>query len=412
MQNIPDQVKNSLQSLESYLDKYGLAGYDPYDALNSRFIHAVSRHSRILRLVFTQFLKRFPVNFRPLLGVKKGFNPKGMGLFLSAYLKLYSIYGDSKYIKKAEEIIEFLKSTHSEGYSGFCWGYNFDWQSETDLTPKYTPTIVNTVFIADALLDAYDIIKKKEYLDMARSACDFILNDLYILHSSQGICFSYTPLDPIKIHNANVLGGALLARVYSYSREKILQSMAKLSVEYTMFHQNPDGSWYYGVSKKNEGLWKKGNKSFQDEGDSGYVKYIDGYHTGFVLDSLWAYTAHTKDNIYRKQIKKGLQFYAEHFFLNDGTPKYFFHKTYPVDIHSIQAVITFSKLYPLQPYDELMHRVIKWSINQMQDAAGYFYYRKGKFWKNKIPYIRWSQAWAFLALSTYIKFLGTRKNDN
>lgn len=412
MQDTLKLVKESLFSLESYLETTDLKGYDPYDALNSSLLSILSSQSRILRLVFTQSLKRLPINLRPLLGVRKGYNPKGMGLFLSAYLKMYDIYGDSKYLKKAIQIIDILKNLNSAGYSGFCWGYNFDWQSETDLTPKYTPTIVNTVFVADALLDAYDVTQDAEYFNIARSACDFILNDLNILQSENGICFSYTPLDMAKIHNANLLGANLLARVYSYSAEEVLLTMAKRSVQYTLFHQNRDGSWYYGVTKNKEGVWQGGDKIMPDTRDSGFVRYIDGYHTGFVLDSLWAYSTYSKDKSYHENIKRGLSFYADHFFLKDGTPKYFYHKTHPVDIHSIQAIITFSKLYSLKPYEELMSRIATWCITNMQDSRGYFYYRKGKFWKNKIPYIRWSQAWAFLALSTYLQIMETKSNDH
>lgn len=46
--------------------------------------------------------------------------------------------------------------------------------------------------------------------------------------------------------------------------------------------------------------------------------------------------------------------------------------------------------------------IADWTINNMQDEEGFFYYRKNKFYINKIPYMRWSQAWMMLALSNLL----------
>src|SRR5439155_5603810 len=65
------------------------AGYDPYDALNSKLFNALPFLQFALpRLVFTQALKRSPINLRPLLLVPETQNPKGLALFLAAVLKL------------------------------------------------------------------------------------------------------------------------------------------------------------------------------------------------------------------------------------------------------------------------------------------------------------------------------------
>jgi len=38
----------------------------------------------------------------------------------------------------------------------------------------------------------------------------------------------------------------------------------------------------------------------------------------------------------------------------------------------------------------------------MQERSGYFYFRKNRFITNRIPYLRWGQAWAFHALTAYL----------
>ena len=48
----------------------GLAGYDPYDGLNSRLFQSLPlKQSRAARLAWIQFHKRSPVNLRPLVSV-------------------------------------------------------------------------------------------------------------------------------------------------------------------------------------------------------------------------------------------------------------------------------------------------------------------------------------------------------
>ena len=208
--------KAATQSLFEYCENQGWQGYDPYDALNSSLFEATPlSHSKITRLALTQFCKRSPINFRKILLVKKDFNPKGLGLFLSAMSRLYSLLLIERYREVSYSIIDLLKGCSSKGYSGYCWGYNFDWQSRAVFVPKSTPNAICTTFIANALLDAHEVFKDKELLIIARSACNFITRDLNVTSEKDGIGFSYTPLDKQKVHNVNLLCAALLARVYS-----------------------------------------------------------------------------------------------------------------------------------------------------------------------------------------------------
>src|SRR5207302_2466510 len=65
----------------------GLAGYDPYDGLNSRLFQATPfKNSRTARLAWIQFHKRSPINFRSLVGVPRERNAKAIALFALAAL--------------------------------------------------------------------------------------------------------------------------------------------------------------------------------------------------------------------------------------------------------------------------------------------------------------------------------------
>jgi hypothetical protein len=378
----PVSVERSLTRLVCYLAENGFSGYDPYDALNSRLLSACSARSKILRIAFTQALKLSPINLRPLLGVPKGINPKGLGLFLSGYLKLYGRGMDKKWIEPISGILPLLEQTRSKGYSGHCWGYHFDWQSRAGFTPKYTPTLVNTAFVAHAYLDAHALLGGRQYLDAALGAAEFILKDLNVHRDGDMVCFSYTPFDHTRVYNATMLGSGLLSRLFALTGDKRFVGPAKASARFVVRKQRPDGSWPYA--------------------DSSFQKWVDSHHTGFVLEALFDHIRYSGDLELMEPLKRGLDYYRRHFFLDDGHPMFYNDRRYPVDIHCpSQALVTFTRLHSVQDNRALSGKVAEWMITHLQDERGFFYYRLGNHYVNKIPYIRWSQAWAFHALTTY-----------
>jgi len=276
----------------------------------------------------------------------------------------------------------------SEGYLGPCWGYDFDWQSRAFFVPKYTPTIVNSSFIGHALLDSHKINGNQAALDLAIPIKDFILNDLNRKQEDSTVCFSYTPIDTTAVHNANLLGASLLIRLYKYTKNDDLKEIALSSLAYSMKYQRDDGSWFYA--------------------ETDFQRWIDSFHTGFNLQSILYFLEEGFGEEYRDAFERGVRFYATNFFLKDGTPKYYHDKTYPIDIHSAaQAIVFFSRMGG--QYRELADRIthwmitnMHWMITNMQDKKGYFYFQKHRFYTNRIPYMRWSQAWAFHALTEYL----------
>ena len=374
-------VNEHLQALEKHLDEEQFMGYDPFDALNSPVLKMMSFDNRLLRILYIQTLKRLPFNIRPMLGIRKNYNPKGVGLFLWGYAKLYEMDNKSEYLEKIEFFLDLLEELRSEGYSGNCWGYNFDWQSRAFYLPRYTPTLVNSSFIGHALLDTHEYTKNSKSLEMAIAIKDFILDDLNRTEEEAGICFSYSPVDDTAIHNANLLGASLLIRLYKYTKDESIKDAALSSLSYSMKHQRDDGSWFYA--------------------ETDIQRWIDSFHTGFNLQSILYFLGEGFGNEYQEPFAKGVDFYAKNFFRPDGTPCYYHDKLDPIDIHSAaQAVVFFSWMG--EKYRDLTEKVMGWMIENLRDRTGFFYYRKGKLLRNKIPYIRWSQAWAFHALTEYL----------
>jgi hypothetical protein len=384
-------LNDSLDRLLSYCENKDWKGYDPYDGLNTSWRKVLPIKGKILRILIVQFLKRSPLNLRKFFLIKEDYNPKGLGLCLSAVARLYQHCGEERCKKLAYQFIDLLFKRQSKGYSGMCWGYNFDWQSKAFFLHRYTPTVVATSFVACAFLDAYQAFKEEQFLKIAQSSCNFICGDLNRTFEKDTFCFSYSPLDKTTIHNANILGAHLLARIASFTEENELKKIAAKSIKFVIDHQNPDGSWYYGTKP--------------------HHRWIDNFHTGFVLESLFDYINFNSEFELRSNLKMGLQFYRNNFFLPDGTPKYYHDRVYPVNIHSCaQSIITLVKLSSVNEQNqELAEKVALWTLANMQDSQGYFYFQKKRFFTNKIAYMRWSQAWMLKALVT---LLTTHKGFN
>src|SRR5216684_7980978 len=222
-QSLPtdNQLEAKILKLLAYCQANDWAGYDPYDAANSKAFSALPfLNSRFPRLVLTQALKRSPIDIRRLLLIPKTQNPKAIGLFLSAFLKLSRI-GMPKVGDLVELMIERLIALRSQGIPYWCWGYNFPWQTRTIVVPKGAPNLVCTAFVGNALMDAYEQRRDPRCLSMAMSTAEYILDELYWTDGKSIAGFSY-PLPHLRnqVPNANFLGAAFLFRVHKHTGEQ------------------------------------------------------------------------------------------------------------------------------------------------------------------------------------------------
>ena len=387
-------VENSFRLLKRYCETEQFKGWDPYDGLNSKIFKVLPfKHWDLARLAWIQGFKRSPINFRRLLLVPKEHNAKGIGLFLSGYCNLYKLaskgdhtFGTPDEIKtKINELSELLITMSNKGYSGACWGYNFDWQARRlFLFPKNTPTVVATTFCASALFEAYEVTGNEQYLNTALSSANFILNDLNRTPGEKGFILSYSPLKGNDtVYNASLLGAKLLSICYSYQKNEEYRKAAKEIVEAACAGQAEDGSWVYGLLP--------------------VQSWIDSFHTGYNLDAIAHYSKNFQDHDYHVNMEKGMDYYLTNFFLEDGTPKYYHNKTYPIDIHCPgQLFVTLHALQSWPKHAELADRVLKWTLEHLFNKKGYFYYQLKEGISSKIPYMRWSNAFMFNSLSVYL----------
>ncbi len=405
------------RSLWQWCCKQNFAGYDPYDALNSRpFQSTPLKHSRISRLAWTQIFKRLPFNLRPLALVPAERNPKGLALFALAALADFRRLRTKEAESEARALVDDLLAARLTSKSGaICWGYNFDWQSRALFVPRGTPTIVPTAFAARALVEAGRAFGVREYLQIARSVCDFVLRDLHRSDETKDeACFSYSPVDHTRIFNASLLAAETLSSVAALTNEGELHDWATRAARYVVRRQNADGSWPYGAKD--------------------YQSWSDNFHTAFVLTSLSrlihrdafdrnqlgagascaneARRTRRLDEEFAPQaetaLRRGYEFWRERFFLENGWPKYFPNRLYPADAHAAGASIV--ALAELQWLDtralELAETIARWTIENLRDRRGFFYYQRRRFFTVRIPYMRWSQAWMLYGLARLLECKG------
>lgn len=371
-----ERVREITDKLSEYIQKEEYRGYDPYDGIMSPAMRLpLIRTSKIIKLGTQQVVRRLPFDMRRVMGIKKGMNPVTLGLSVQAYSYLGKIYPGKRerYKKEIKKLIYKLKELKSKGFSGDCWGYDFDWEGRYARIDAYKPSVVATGMIANGLYEYYRIMGDVEALEMCKSASDFVLKDLNRTYEKDKFCFSYSPFDRQVVFNATLKGARILVQTGIKTDE------AKKTVEFVIENQNENGSWSYS------------------KGDS--RGWVDNFHTGYILDCLKEYLDCTKDESIKSGLEKGVRYYVDNFFEENRIPKYYNVSLYPIDSTAIaQSILTLCRF----GYIDIAENVIEWALENMYDKDGYFYYRKNKYYTNKISYMRWSNAWMFVALSYYL----------
>ncbi len=296
------------------------------------------------------------------------------------YVKMYSLTRDETYRRLAESCFEWLIENRAPDWEQYCWGNDFAFSTRAGTIPKGTPTIVWSSLIALAFLEAYDALENPKYLEVARSTGEWVKR-LPQEKTDCGICLSYVPFKQSSIHNSNMLGAALLARLAVHTQDRAGVELAKEAMRYSCTRQEADGAWFYGVATK--------------------YHWIDNFHTGYNLDSLKRYVDSTGDLEFESNVRRGFEYFKRHFFETNGRPKYYHDKSYPIDIQcAAQAIDTLAYFSDGDSTSlEMALNVAQWTISNMQAQDGHFYYRDLGWKKMKTPMLHWGQGTMFKALA-------------
>jgi len=390
IEDYPRVIAKSLIKLERYVSRENYVGWDPYDGLLAQRIPEKLRRNTLAGIILIQLNLYSPVNLRPLLGISKGSPNKSLALFARAYLIMYTVFRRDEYLEKAVKLIRILSSNTSK----VCSSYHFLY-----IAPKHYlgPSITDIICVTESLklyVLAYEQTKNQEYFKLASRMFEILFHRLYVEKGNIAY-FKYTLYEQGKMV-FNVSGLALEASANFLSleenidiRKRYIDKLSKV-ILFLISHQSENGAWPYSY-------YSDGNR---------YYWQID-YHQGLIVDGLNAVlplipSRYLRDLVY-KSLEKAVNFYMHKQFTPKGVSYYRYPIKYPIDIHNqAQGIITFSKLYRATGREEYLNQAIKialWTIKNMQGPQGYFYAHHWGIFTNKIPYMRWSQAWMMLALS-------------
>ena len=368
--------------------EHAYAGQDPFDSLNSKFFTVFPKLKKgFFGLAWTQLNKRSFVNIRPLLGVPKKRNPKGIGLFILGLLEDYKRSQEEYYLNEAIKLADWLLTQQSDlsVWEHACWGYHFDWNARAFYVPKGKPNIITTIYVAQALYKLSEVTGETKYRVPALDAAHFIVKSLYCQHDGREF-FAYIPGETAFVHNASLWGAAWVGFVANLTNNTEYKMLALKVARQSVKEQADDGSWVYGARHHHQ--------------------FIDGFHTGYNLEALDILRTALATNEFDNAIDLGLTYYKEHLFEQDGTAKYYHDNSYPLDMHCVsQAIFTLLKVGGSPDDVKLAEKIIHKSIEVLfMPKKKRFVYQKHKRFTNKINYIRWTQAWVYYSFAYFNRF--------
>jgi hypothetical protein len=380
MKDARPPLDRSLDRLEQWVERHDYRGYEPFDGLTS-FLYPLTFRNRLACQLLQQGIRRFPLNLRPWLGVRPLDSTKGRGYMAWGYLQRYQLDQGEDYRAKAFACLDWLDRHRSPLYPFHSWGNQFFYASRSGFIDKDESTIVWTGLIGQAFLDAYAMFQDPRHRTIIESIGEWIMA-LPRLSTPHGICLSYVMPRQSSIHNSNMIGAAFLAGAGQVLGRRDYLETAHQAMAYSCSRQLADGGWYYG--------------------EDPMFHWIDAFHTGYDLDSLWRYGRSSGDASFDRELRKGFELFRASFFEPTGRVKYYRDKAGPIDIQcasqAIDTLVLFAELYP--EGIAAARKTAGWTIEHMQGGDGHFYFRRYPLGiANKAPMIHWGQATMYKALA-------------
>lgn len=302
--------------------------------------------------------------------------------------------GEEKYYKRAVHFLEVLEQTRCPGYSDFCWGYPFDWETSGGTIRCETPLITTIPYVYEAFSQVYAIDRDQRWRQVMRSIAEHVLTSYRDTETGpEATTCGYTPspTDVGGVVNASAYRASVLSQAASDFSDERYRAVARRNMNFVLSAQNADGSWFYSTD---------GRRSF-----------VDHFHTCFVLKALAKIEQLTVNAACTASIDKGVTYYVRSLFDEEGVPKPFSKAprltVYRHELYDYAECLNLCTL--LAGRDSMLDRRGETALSDVllrwQKKDGAFRTRQLLMGWDNVPMHRWAQSQMFRSLCYLFKTL-------
>jgi hypothetical protein len=302
---------------------------------------------------------------------------------------LYEATGDSSQLKNAVHFLSELEKSRCGRFKEYCWGYPFDWVWHGGTIKRETPLITTTPYVYEAFLQVFNLRPRDEWKLILESIARHARFDIKDFKTSdRASSCSYTPYLPGVVINAAAYRAFLLTSASQVFCNEDYWKIAERNLNFVLETQNPDGSWFYAVD--------------------GVRDFIDHFHTCFVMKALAKIHALTGHPACLDALSKGVKYYVENLFSEDGLPKAFSKAprliVYKRELYDWAECINLCLLLRdrFPQLESTLETVLAGILKDWIKPDGSFRSRRLHLGWDNVPMHRWGQSQMFRSLAFYL----------
>jgi hypothetical protein len=390
-----DHVAKVLAKFSGWLDAYGETSWD----YQSFFAGPVGGRAKTLyyrhKLIGTAavapmiFCEAFVPPARRLFHYPIRF-PIADAHYAMGFAFLYEATGDFSQLENAVHFLTELKKSRCRQFKEYCWGYPFDWVWRGGTIKRQTPLITTTPYVYEAFLRVFDLHPCDQWKLILESIARHAAVDIKDFRTSEtASSCSYTPSDEGGVINAAAYRAFLLTSASKVLSNEDYWKIAERNLNFVLENQNRDGSWYYAVD--------------------GVRDFVDHFHTCFVMKALAKIQSLTGDEACEEALLKGIKYYVENLFDEDGLPKPFSKAprltVYKRELYDCAECINLCLLLRnrFPQLEVTLKTVVAAILRNWVKPDGSFRSRKLYLGWDNVPMHRWGQSQMFRSLAFYLR---------
>jgi hypothetical protein len=400
---VASKVAAVLNGFTSWLGRYGETSRDHqtfFAGTTGQAAKALYYRHKILGTVAVApmiFLEAFLPSARRFFHRNTRF-PIADAHYAMGFAFLFEITNNEGHLRRAVHFLDELKNSRCPDFTEHCWGYPYDWVTRNGTIKSQTPLITSTPYAYEAFLHVNAVDGRAEWKHVMSSIAQHAFRDIKEFRTSEkASSCSYTPFDTGGVINAAAYRAFLLASASQVFSNDSYWKTAERNLHFVLENQNPDGSWFYAVD--------------------GVRDFVDHFHTCFVMKALAKVHAMTGHAETFEALRRGVTYYLNNLFANDGLPKPFSRAprmtVYKRELYDCAECINLCLLLRdrFPQLENTLEAVVKGILRDWIKPDGSFRSRQLHFGWDEVPMHRWGQAQMFRSLAFYLREARGMQND-